>query len=63
VKVKKVDGEKTGRKIKVLQLDHVREYKDRFLRFDQNNGIGIDFTIEKYRVAKEMNRYLLEKVQ
>jgi len=53
----------TGRKIKVLQFDHVGEYIDRFLQFSQNSSIGIQFTVGKYWVAKEMNRPLLKKVQ
>ena len=52
----------TGRKIKVLQYDHVEEYKASFLQFGQNNGIVTNFTNEKDGVAKEMNRDLLEKV-
>jgi len=31
----------TDRKIKVLQIDSVGEYKDQFLRFSQNTGINI----------------------
>ena len=53
----------TGRKIKVLQIDNVREYKDQFLRFSQNTGIDIHFTIEKHGMVKEMNRSILEKVR
>ena len=47
----------------MLQFDHVGEYKDRFLRFDQNNIIDVHFTVGKYEVVKEMNHYLLEKVR
>jgi len=49
----------TGRKIKLLQIDSVGEYKNKFLRFVQNTGIGIYFKIEKHGVAKEMNHSLL----
>jgi len=47
----------------VLQFDHIRVCKDRFLRFSQNNSIGIHFKVEKHRMVKEMNRSLLEKIQ
>jgi len=47
----------TDRKIKVLQFEYVGEYKDQ--RFGQNNNIGIHFTVEKYKVDKEMNHFLL----
>ena len=53
----------TGKKIKILQIDNVGEYKVQFLRFDQNNGISTHFTNKIYRVAKEINRSLLEKVR
>ena len=56
------DGNQTGRKIKVLWYDHVKEYKDFFLQFGQNNGIVTHFANGKDGVAKEMNRALLEKV-
>ena len=51
------------RKIKVLQFDNVGEYiRDQFLRFGQNNGIDMHFTIRKQiGVAKKMN--LLEKIR
>jgi len=52
-----------GRKIKVLRYDHVEEYKDSFLQFDQNNGIETHFTDEKDGVAGEVNCVLLEKTQ
>jgi len=52
----------TARKIKVHQIDNVGKYKNQFLRFDQNTGIDIHFTIEKHGAAKEMNHSLLEKV-
>jgi len=53
----------TGRKIKVLRYDHVEEYKDSFLQFDQNNGIETHFTDEKDGAAIEVNCDLLEKVR
>jgi len=53
----------TERKIKVLQFDRFGEFKDRLLQFGLNNSIGIHFTIEKHRVAKEVNRSLLENVR
>ena len=52
----------TGIKIRVLQINNSGEYKDQFLQF-WNNGIGIHFKTGKHRVAKEMNRFLLENVQ
>jgi len=51
------------RKIKMLQFDHIGEYKDRFLQVGQNNNIEIHSTIGKHREVKEMNHFLLEKVQ
>jgi len=45
----------TYRKIKMIQIDHVGEYKDRVLQFGQNTDIGIHFTVDKYGVDKEMN--------
>ena len=60
--VKKMMEKQTGRNINVLQFDHVGECKDRFLRFDQNNDIGIHFVVRKHEVAKKINRSLLEKV-
>ena len=52
----------TDKKSKVLQFDDVGEYKrDQFLQFGQNNDIDMHFTIQKQiKVAKEMNRALLE---
>ena len=47
----------------MLQADYIGEYKDQFLRFGQNTGIGIHFTIEKHGIVKEMNHSLLEKVR
>jgi len=53
----------TSRKIKELQIDNVEKYKNQFLRFDQNTGIGIHFTNGIHGVAKKMNCSLLEKVR
>jgi len=53
----------TCRKIKVFQINNIGEYKDQFLQFEWNNGIGIHFKTGKNGVAKETNRSLLEKVQ
>ena len=44
VKWKNMIEKQTERKIKVVQIDSVGEYKDQFLRFDQNTDIGIHFT-------------------
>ena len=62
MKWKKLMEKQSSRRIDVLQFDHVREYKDLFLWFGQNNGIDIHFTVGKYRVAKETNCYFLEKI-
>jgi len=53
---------RTGRKIKLLQINSVGEYEDRFLWLGQNTGIGIHFTNRIYGVAKEINCSLLEKL-
>ena len=52
-----------SRKIKVLRYDHIEEFKDSFLQFGQNNSIVTHFINGKDGIAKEINRYLLEKVQ
>ena len=51
----------TGREVRVFQIDNVGDYKDKFLQFRQNGGIGIHFSIRKLWVAKEMNISLMEK--
>ena len=51
----------TDRKIKVLHIDSVGEYKDQLLQFDQNTGIRIHFIYGIYGMAKKMNRSFLEK--
>ena len=55
MKWKNLIENQTGKKIKVLQYDHVEEYKNSFLQFGQNNGIETHFTDEKDSVAKEVN--------
>jgi len=42
----------TGRKITVLNCDHVEEYKDSFLQFGQNNGILSHFKNETINVTR-----------
>ena len=49
----------TNRKIKVLQINNVGEYKDQRLQFGQNTGIEIHFTIEKHGVTKEMSCFFV----
>ena len=53
----------TSRKIKELQIDNVKKYKNQFLQFGQNNRIGTHFTNGIYGLAKEINRSLLEKAR
>ena len=62
--MEEVYGETTGRKIEVLQFDNIEKYnRDYFLQFGKNNGISIHFRAQKkIRVAKELNRALLEKI-
>jgi len=38
----------TDRKIKILQIDSAREYKNQFIWFGQDNSIVIHFKIEKH---------------
>ena len=57
VKWKNMMEKQTCRKIKVLQIDNIREYKDQFLQFGQYNKRGIHFKICKHEVAKEMNHF------
>ena len=48
----------------MLQFDNVGEYnRNQFLQFGQNNGFEIHFTVQKHEMAKEMNRFLLEKIR
>jgi len=53
----------TGRKFKELQIGNVEKYKNQFLKFGQNTGIGTHFTNEIHEFAKEINHSLLEKVR
>jgi len=53
----------TDRKIKELQIGNIERYKNQFLQFDQNTGIGTQFTNGLHGLAKEISRSLLEKVQ
>ena len=55
------DGEAIGRKIKELQIGNVDRYKNQFLRFGQNTGIGTHFTDGIHELVKKINRFLLEK--
>ena len=61
--VERNNEKQTGRKIKELQIDNIERYKNQFLRFGQNTGIGTQFTDRIHGLAKEINRFLLEKVQ
>jgi len=63
VKWKDMMEKQTSRKIKELQIDNVKKYKNQFLQFGQNNGIGTHFTNGIYGLAKEINRSLLEKAR
>jgi len=47
VKWKNMMDKQTGKKIKMLQIN-VGQYKDQFLQFRQNNGIGIHFKTGKH---------------
>jgi len=51
----------TDRKIKELQIDNVEKYKNQFLQFGQNTGIGTHFTNEIHGLGKKINCFLLEK--
>jgi len=53
----------TGKKITKLQISIVERYRNQFLRFGQNTGIGTHFTDGIHGLAKEINRSLLEKVR
>ena len=44
MKWKDMMKKQTGRKIKELQIDNFKRYKNQFLRFGQNTGIGTHFT-------------------
>jgi len=53
----------TGKKITKLQISIVERYRNQFLRFGQNTGIGTHFTDGIHGLAKEIYRSLLEKVR
>ena len=61
VKWKDMMEKQTDRKIKELKISNVERYKNQFLRFGQNTGIGTHFTDRIHGLAKEINRSLLEK--
>jgi len=63
VKCKDMMEKHTGRKIKELQIGNVERYKNQFLQFGQNSGIGTHFTNGIHGLAKDINRSLLEKVR
>ena len=46
VKWKDMMEKQIGRKIKELQIDNVERYKNQFLQFGQNNGIGLTLQLE-----------------
>jgi len=46
----------TGRKIKELHIGNVERYKNQFLQFGQNTGIGTHFTNGLHVLAKDINR-------
>ena len=62
VKWKDMMEKKIGRKIKEVQIGNVEKYKNQFLQFGQDTGIGTRFTKELHGLTKEMNCSLLEKV-
>ena len=53
----------TGRKIKELQIGNIERYKNQFLQFSQNTGIGTHFINGLHGLAKEINHSLLEKAR
>jgi len=63
VKWKVMMEKQSGRRIKELQIGNVEKYKNQFLQFGQNTGIGTRFTNEIYGLAKKINCCLLEKVR
>jgi len=52
VEWKNMIEKQTVKKIKVLQIDNIEEYKNQFLQFIQNNWIDIHFKIGKHDVTK-----------
>ena len=63
MKLKDMIEKQTGRKIKELQIGNVEKYKNQFLQFGQNTGIGTYFTDGLHELAKKINRSLLEKAR
>ena len=63
VKWNEIIEKQTGRKIKEFQIDNVEKYKNQFLQFGQNTGIGTHFTNGLHRLAKEINHSLLKKAR
>ena len=63
VKLKDMMEKQTGTKIKELQIDNIERYKNQFLQFGQNTGIDTHFTDGIHKLAKEINRSLLEKAR
>ena len=63
VKWKKMMEKQTDRKIKELQIGNVERYKNQFLQFRQNTGIGTHFTDGIHGLAKEINCSLLKKAR
>ena len=63
VKWKDMMEKQTGRKIKEVQIDNVERYKNHFLQFGQNTGIGTHFTDGIHGLAKKINYFLLEKAR
>jgi len=53
----------TRRKIKELQIENIERYKNQFLQFGQNTGIGTHFINGLHGLAKEINHSLLEKAR
>ena len=51
------------KQIKELQIGNVERYKNQFLQFCQNTGIGTHFTEGIHGLAKKINRSLLEKAR
>ena len=61
--MKGYDGEADWWKTKELQIGNVERYRNQFLRFGQNTGIGTHFTDGIHDLAKKINRSLLEKAR
>ena len=49
--------------IKKLQISNIERYKNQFLQFGQNTGIGTHITDGIHGLTKEINHSLLEKAQ